>query len=67
MRAPAPAIQDETMKKSKHFALAAVAFGISSAGFMMANHLVLGGGLGALAATYAALAFRSHEQELRNA
>lgn len=51
------------MKKSRHFALAAVAFGISSAGFMMANHLGLGGGLGAVAATYAALAFRSHEQE----
>jgi uncharacterized membrane protein len=51
------------MKKTTHFAFAALAFGISSAGFLMGNQLGLGGGLGALAATYAALAFRSHEQE----
>ncbi|SFC63544.1 hypothetical protein [Massilia yuzhufengensis] len=54
------------MKKSKHFAFAAIAFGISSAGFLMAHHLGLGGGLGALATAYAALAFRAREQELQD-
>jgi uncharacterized membrane protein len=54
------------MKKSTHFACAAVAFGISSAGFLMGHQLGLGGGLGVLATTYAALAFRFHEQEQGN-
>ena len=54
------------MKKSKHFAFAAVAFGISSAGFMLGGHPALGGGLGALAAAYAALAVRAREREQRD-
>ena len=55
------------MKKSKHFGYAAVAFGISCAGFILGGHVALGGGLGALATTYAALAFRAHDKERRDA
>ncbi len=54
------------MKKSKHFALAALAFGICSAGFLAASQLALGGGIGALAATYAVLAVRARERERRD-
>lgn len=50
------------MKKSKHVAFAAVAFGISSAGFTFGDHPVLGGGMGAVAVACAALAFRAHER-----
>lgn len=55
------------MKKSKHFGYAAIAFGIASGGFILGSYLALGGGLGALAATYAALAFRAHDRERRDA
>jgi uncharacterized membrane protein len=55
------------MKKSKHFAFAAVAFGISSAGFLIAQQIALGSALAVLAATYGALAFRAHEREQRDA
>jgi uncharacterized membrane protein len=54
------------MKKSKHFTFAAVAFGISSVGFLIAQHMALGAGVAALAATYAILAFRAHDREQRD-
>ncbi|VXB50961.1 hypothetical protein [Massilia sp. 9I] len=54
------------MKKSKHFGYAAIAFGIASAGFILGGHVALGGGLGGLAAAYAALAFRAHDREQRD-
>lgn len=54
------------MKKSKHFAFAALAFGVSCAGFVLGGHAGLGGGLGALSATYAALAYRARAAERRD-
>ncbi|MCC2958104.1 hypothetical protein LK542_20995 [Massilia sp. IC2-477] len=54
------------MRKSKHFTFAAVAFGISCAGFVFGGHVGLGGGLGALSATYAALAYRACAAERRD-
>ena len=54
------------MTKSTHFAVAGACFAICSAGFIMAHYLVLGAGVGAVAAVYGALAFRAQKQERRH-
>lgn len=63
-----PAIhQDKDMNKSRHFGWAAVAFGLSSAGFVLGGYLALGAGLAALTATYAGLSYRARVEEKRDA
>jgi len=54
------------MKKSQHFGWSALAFGISSAGFVLGGYLVLGAGLAGLASAYAGLALRARALETRD-